>query len=244
MKEWRIPGVKYLQLGRPIPERFQGVTLEGARDPVAFKAVMDADLYGDKGGLILHGHSGSGKTAGGYWKQADGRWDFHSCAWGMGHVSASELFRINCELHSSRTKWSLLVACLAGKIDTDYAEEATVETEFFEDHPELDNDTFRRWACPYGLLIDDIHDQHLTPEFASALKEIIDGRMEGNSELIITSELNGPELLARWIDGINRRDPAERDALVEKARAIVRRINDYCIPIRFRWEHPIHSIGQ
>ena len=242
MKDWRIPGMKYLKLGRPIPKRFHGVTLEGARDPVAFKAVMDADLYGDKGGLVLYGHSGSGKTAGAYWKQADGRWDFHSCEWGKGHISASELARINCELHASRPKFSKIVACLSGKVDTREAAEDEVESRFFDDNPDLDNDIFRQWACPYGLLIDDIHDQHLTPSYADALKEIIDGRMEENSELIITSELDGPELLARWIEGINRRDQAERDALVEKARAIVRRISDYCIPIRFRWNHPIHSI--
>lgn len=229
-------------IGRRIPPMYQGATAEGARDREAFGKVMDADLYdSDKCGQFLFGPSGSGKSTAGYAYLADG-WRGSVAGWGCTYVSAVELAReVRASAHAF-ARFSRIVEFLAGKppMETDEAlsiADGTPAREFWSLFPKLkDDDVFREWAGPYGVLIDDLHIPKLTPAYSSALFEIVDGRVSNRTRLIITSQLPLAQLLKKWVG-----DALDEPALAETARAIVRRIADNCIPIRFRWESPAHK---
>ena len=169
----------------------------------------------------------------GFAKLADGG------AWGCTYVSAVELARDVRASSNDFRRFSRVVEFLAGNPSPATADAieiaaGTPEREFWSLFPELkDDEVFREWAGPYSLLIDDLHVPKLTPAYSSALFEIVEGRVSGARHLIITAQLPLAQLLAKWLD--------DNPALAETARAIVRRIADNCIPIRFRWESPAHK---
>ena len=229
-------------IGRRIPPMYQGATAEGARDREAFGKVMNADLYDSgKCGQYLFGPSGSGKSTAGYANLADG-WRVLAAGWGCTYVSAVELAREVRASASDFRRFSRVVKFLAGTPPPAIADamdiaDGTPEREFWSWYPELkDDDVFREWAGPYGVLIDDLHIPKLTPAYSSALFEIVEGRVSNQRHLIITSQLPLAQLLEKWVG-----DARDEPALAETARAIVRRIADNCIPIRFRWESPAHK---
>jgi DNA replication protein DnaC len=97
-----------------------------------------------------------------------------------------------------------------------------------EEDCEIDDAVNDRWFSCSGLLIDDLHVPRFTDAYARTLYQIIESRTADRSELILTCQMDAEGLLRKW--------KADAPELADTARAVVRRIVDFCTPINFIWE--------
>ena len=200
--------------GIAIPSAYRDASPEGARDREAFDKVLnhprDSDYKG-KRGLILFGDTGSGKTSAAYARVLLNMIDH--CT--FSHISAVHLARMVRESPRNPSDFAMMMRLLTCT-DTD------------DDTDNGDQEFVGRWQSCWGLLIDDIGIPRLTPAYAAALYDIIEGQTAARNELIVTCQTDGAGLLANW--------RAEAPELADIAKAIVRRIVDHCEPIHFVWE--------
>jgi DNA replication protein DnaC len=194
-----------------IPRAYREASPEGARDREAFnKALAHVGRKTAKPGLILFGDTGSGKTSAAYARIIRRLLDHEFIT----HINATDLALMVRGSASNFIEFSRILRFLCGR-DT-------------EEDTETDDDVTARWFSCSGLLIDDLHVPRFTDAYARALYQIVEARTADGSELVLTCQTDALGLLRKW-----RTDAPE---LADTARAVVRRIVDFCTPINFIWE--------
>lgn len=194
-----------------IPRAYRDASPEKARDPDAFNRALAHDgRKTAKPGLILFGDTGSGKTSAAYARLIRRLLDHEFIT----HVSAVDLSLMVRKSASNFNEFSRILRFLCGR-DT-------------EEDSETDDAIVARWFSCSGLLIDDLHVPRFTDAYARTLYQIVESRTADRDELILTCQTDAEGLLRKW-----RTDAPE---LSDTARAIVRRIVDFCTPINFIWE--------
>ena len=194
-----------------IPRAYRDASPDKARDPDAFNKVLAHDGAGTaKPGLILFGDTGAGKSCAGYARLIRRLMDHEFIT----HINAADLALMVRGSASNFNEFSRILRFLCG-------------TESEEDC-EIDDAVNDRWFSCSGLLIDDLHVPRFTDAYARTLYQIIESRTADRSELILTCQMDAEGLLRKW-----RADAPE---LADTARAVVRRIVDFCTPINFIWE--------
>lgn len=194
-----------------IPRAYLEASPEGARDPEAFNKVLAHDgRKAAKPGLILFGDSGGGKTSAAY-SILIRRLPDHEL---ITHVNATDLASMVRGSASNFNEFSRILRFLCGR-DT-------------EEDRGIDDAVSYRWFSCSGLLIDDLHVPRFTRAYARTLYQIIESRTADRGELILTCQTDAEGLLKKW-----RADAPE---LADTAKAIIRRIVDFCEPINFVWE--------
>lgn len=199
-----------------IPAIYRAAAVARARDPAAFRQVMDyaPDSDADQPpGIVAFGSTGTGKSCALYARLVS---DFLVYDMALTHISAVHLADLVRELsvhHYGRL--ATILKFLRGGFPTD---------------EEDGGDLARRYYGHDGLLIDDIHVPKLTPTYAQALYSIIEARTAEESPLYISCQMTGDDLLRKLAGD----DPDLRPT----AEAIVRRIADFCHPVEFRKTRP------
>ena len=194
-----------------IPRAYRDACPEGARDPDAFNKVLAHDgTKTAKPGLILFGDTGSGKTSAAYARIIRRLLDHEFIT----HINAADLALMVRGSASNFNEFSRILRFLCGR-DT-------------EEDTETDDAINGRWFSCSGLLIDDLHVPKFTDAYARALYQIVEARTADRDELILTCQTDAVGLMKKW-----RTDAPE---LADTAKAIVRRIVDFCTPINFIWE--------
>ena len=216
-KEVKDAGDRQTELGAlSIPALYRAACAERARDPAAFRQVMDyaPDSDADQPpGIVAFGSTGTGKSCALYARLVS---DFLVYDMALTHISAVHLADLVRELsvhHYGRL--ATILKFLRGGFPTDEEE---------------GGDLARRYYGHDGLLIDDIHVPKLTPAYAQALYSIIEARTAKKSPLYISCQMTGDDLLRKLAGD----DPDLRPT----AEAIVRRIAEFCHPIEFRKTRP------
>jgi DNA replication protein DnaC len=194
-----------------IPRAYREASPEGARDREAFnKALAHPGTKTAKPGLILFGDTGAGKSCAAYARLIRRLVDHES----LTHVNAIDLALMVRGSASNFNEFSRILRFLCGR-------ETEADTE-------AEDAICDRWAACSGLLVDDLHVPRFTDAYARALYQIVEARTADGSELVLTCQTDALGLLRKW-----RADAPE---LADTARAIVRRIVDFCTPINFVWE--------
>ena len=194
-----------------IPRAYRDASPDKARDPDAFNKVLAHDgTKTAKPGLILFGDTGSGKTSAAYARIIRRLLDHEFIT----HINAADLALMVRGSASNFNEFSRILRFLCGR-DT-------------EEDTETDDAINGRWFSCSGLLIDDLHVPKFTDAYARALYQIVEARTADRDELILTCQTDVVGLMKKW-----RTDAPE---LADTAKAIVRRIVDFCTPINFIWE--------
>jgi len=194
-----------------IPRAYRDASPDKARDPDAFNKVLAHDgTKTAKPGLILFGDTGSGKTSAAYARIIRRLLDHEFIT----HINAADLALMVRGSASNFNEFSRILRFLCG-------------TESDEDR-DIDDAIADRWFSCSGLLIDDLHVPKFTDAYARTLYQIIEARTADRDELILTCQTDAVGLMKKW-----RTDAPE---LADTAKAIVRRIVDFCTPINFIWE--------
>ncbi len=194
-----------------IPRAYREASPEDARDLGSFnKALAHPGTKTAKPGLILFGDTGSGKTSAAYARLIR-RLLGHEF---ITHINAADLALMVRGSASNFNEFSRILRFLCG-------------TESDEDR-DTDDAIADRWFSCSGLLIDDLHVPKFTDAYARTLYQIIEARTANRDELVLTCQMDADGLLRKW-----RADAPE---LADTAKAIIRRIVDFCEPINFVWE--------
>lgn len=207
-----------------IPTAFHQATRAGARDLEAYDLVMAP--MGGYLGRISYGPTGTGKTTAEFVSM------IHKQILGsvyITHVAAVELARMVGQSGYDRRNFGEIISCLEGSDPIE--EDSPARNRSGKNSSDRYSEIGERWGSADGLLIDDISVPKFTPKYAETLYGIVNARVENESGLYITSQVDGDTLLRKW-----KRESPDLDAVAD---AILRRIGEYCKPVRFEKGSPL-----